>query len=76
MPYGTYTAVIRGKAGENQDAIEYKFSIIESAQEVKHKETVNGIQKEVEGGTISKEYKTDENGKYFTGNQCIFLCTI
>lgn len=41
LPYGTYTAVIRGKAGENQDAIEYKFSIIESAQEVKHKETVN-----------------------------------
>mgnify|MGYP003302072506 CR=1 FL=1 len=41
LPYGTYTAVIRGKAGENQDAIEYKFNIIESAQEVKHKETVN-----------------------------------
>lgn len=41
LPYGTYTAVIRGKAGENQDAIEYKFNIIESAQEVKYKETVN-----------------------------------
>lgn len=46
LPYGTYTAVIRGKHGEQTDAVEYQFNIIESAQEVKTKTTVditNGI---------------------------------
>ena len=32
LPYGTYTAVITGKHGEEQDTVEYKFNIIESAQ--------------------------------------------
>ena len=41
LPYGTYTALITGKHGEAQDAVEYKFNIIEAAQEVKTKTTVN-----------------------------------
>lgn len=46
LPYGTYTVVITGKNGETTDAVQYKFDIIESAQEVKTKTTVditNGI---------------------------------
>ena len=39
LPYGTYTAVIEGKHGEQIDAVEYQFNIIESAQEVKTKTT-------------------------------------
>lgn len=41
LPYGTYTAVITGKYGEMTDVVEYKFDIVESAQEVKTKTTVN-----------------------------------
>ncbi len=46
IPYGTYTAVIKGKHGDASDAVEYKFNIIESAQEVKTKtdvEITNGV---------------------------------
>lgn len=46
IPYGTYTAVIKGKHGDMQDAVEYKFDIVESAQEVKTKTSVditNGV---------------------------------
>jgi len=41
LPYGTYTAIITGKHGESKDAVEYKFNIVESAQEVKAKTTTN-----------------------------------
>ena len=41
LPYGTYTVVITGKHGEEQDAVEYKFNIVESAQEVKTKQVVD-----------------------------------
>lgn len=41
LPYGTYTVLIRGKHGEEQDAVEYKFNIIESSQEVKTKTSMN-----------------------------------
>ena len=37
LPYGTYTAVIRGKGNGKEDGIEYKFNIVESAQEVSAK---------------------------------------
>ena len=40
LPLGTYTAVIRGKHGEQTDAIEYKVSITKSSQEVKTKTTM------------------------------------
>lgn len=67
LPYGTYTAVIRGKAGENQDAIEYKFNIIESAQEVKHKETVNitdGVEINLTKNPITIEIYNKEMEQY------------
>lgn len=41
LPYGTYTVVITGKHGDMTDAVEYQFNIIESAQEVKTKTTVD-----------------------------------
>lgn len=41
LPIGTYTAVIRGKHGEQTDAIEYKVSVTKSSQEVKTKTTKN-----------------------------------
>lgn len=41
LPMGTYTAVIRGKHGEQTDAIEYKVSVTKSSQEVKTKTTMN-----------------------------------
>lgn len=47
LDYGTYHAVIKGKHGDQEDAIEYPFNIIESAQEVKNK----------------TEIKIDENAK-------------
>lgn len=40
LPFGTYNAVIKAQYGEYKDAIEYKFNIIESAQEVKDKQTI------------------------------------
>ena len=40
LAFGTYHVVIKGQYGEYEDAIEYKFNIIESAQEVKDKKTV------------------------------------
>lgn len=41
LPYGTYHAIIRGKNGLQEDAIEYEFKIVESTQEVKNKTTIN-----------------------------------
>ena len=41
IPYGTYTAVIKGKHDTQEDSIEYTFNIVESAQEVKDKQTVD-----------------------------------
>ena len=38
---GIYTAVIKGKYGEKEDAIEYKFEVKESTQIIKTKTTVN-----------------------------------
>jgi len=40
LPYGTYTVRTTGKYGEVQDIVEYQIEIIESAQEVKAKTTV------------------------------------
>lgn len=47
LPFGTYTAIIKGKHDSNHDGIEYKFSVVESTQEVKDKKTVN-INKDTE----------------------------
>lgn len=41
LPIGSYTAVIRGKSGNETDAIEYKVSVTKSSQEVKAKTTMN-----------------------------------
>ncbi len=41
LPYGTYHVIIKGKAQNQEDAIEYKFNVVESTQEVKTKTTVN-----------------------------------
>lgn len=41
IPYGTYTAIIKGKHENQEDAIQYQFNIIESSQEVKAKETMD-----------------------------------
>ena len=41
LPFGTYTAIIRGKHENQEDAIEYKFNIVESAQEIQNKETMD-----------------------------------
>ncbi len=41
LPIGTYTAVIKGKHGEQTDAIEYKVNVTKSSQEVKTKTTMN-----------------------------------
>ena len=41
LPMGTYTAVIKGKHGEQTDAIEYKVNVTKSSQEVKTKTTMN-----------------------------------
>lgn len=40
IPFGTYHAIIKAQYGEFEDSIEYKFNIIESAQEVKNKQTI------------------------------------
>ena len=40
IPFGTYHAIIKAKYGEYEDGIEYQFNIIESAQEVKEKQTI------------------------------------
>lgn len=40
IPFGTYHAIIKAQYGEHEDGIEYEFNIIESAQEVKEKQTV------------------------------------
>ena len=41
LPLGTYTAIIKGKHGDKQDAIEYKFNVVKSSQEVKTKTTMD-----------------------------------
>ena len=40
IPFGTYHAIIKAQYGEYEDGIEYQFNIIESAQEVKEKQTI------------------------------------
>ena len=45
LPYGTYTAVIRGKGNNKEDGIEYKFSVVESVQEVSAKADLNIVEK-------------------------------
>ena len=40
LPFGTYTVVIKGTHGDQKDAIEFKFNVVESTQEVKDKKTV------------------------------------
>ena len=52
IPYGTYTAVIKGKHDTQEDSIEYTFNIVESAQEVKDKQTVD-----IKNGTTIKPSK-------------------
>lgn len=39
LPFGTYTAIIKGSYGLSQDAVEYKFNVKETTQEVKKKTT-------------------------------------
>lgn len=41
LPVGTYTINITGNTENEKDSVEYKINIIESAQEVKFKETVS-----------------------------------
>ena len=41
LPLGTYTAIIKGKHGDKQDAIEYKFNVVKTSQEVKTKTTLD-----------------------------------
>ena len=41
LPLGTYTAIIKGTHGTQQDAIEYKINVVKSSQEVKTKTTMN-----------------------------------
>ena len=43
LPFGTYTAIIKGTYGEKQDSIQYTFNVKEATQEVKNK-TITNIQ--------------------------------
>ena len=40
LPHGKYTAIIKAKKASSNDAIQYEFEVIESAQEVKAKTTM------------------------------------
>ena len=40
IPFGTYTAIIKGKYDNKEDGIEYKFNIIESSQDINFKQTM------------------------------------
>ena len=70
LSLGTYTAVIRGKYGEQTDAIEYKVNITKTAQEVKTKSTMNitsnAIIKPTKNPIILEIYnkKMEKNVKY------------
>ena len=41
LPIGTYNVIIKGKYENQEDAIQYKFDVKESTQEVKNKTTIN-----------------------------------